>query len=355
MLAGEFLALTGNGKSDTREKLLDRGKKIGKALLPVTAKIAVDAIGHLGLGTNGLSTKIDTAIDAATGTAADEVEKLVKDLLQNYAADKQSIQGFKDVLTDFANEAADPIVIFLDELDRCRPDFAVRTLERIKHFFDVPKVVFVLLINRAQLVAAIKGLYGARLDAEGYLAKFIQLQLVLPKQLRIGHGTDDNTLYCKRELERYGFNPGTGAPSEFALVFGALSSAMALSLRDIERAVTLYSFGQPLGVSARYAVWPIMLKIKRPDLFRRAKAQVPDAHAACETFAQKLYEQVGDESPASDVLRIFMDLHRCGKSSFAVNLAPDTEHILSGYFPTLHGARSFLSFVFDRVDLPTAR
>jgi predicted KAP-like P-loop ATPase len=51
-----------------------------------------------------------------------ELRKL-KSILQNWGI----AEGKKDK----------PIVIIIDELDRCRPDYAVRTLEVLKHFFDI--------------------------------------------------------------------------------------------------------------------------------------------------------------------------------------------------------------------------
>ncbi|WP_354688160.1 KAP family P-loop NTPase fold protein [Cupriavidus plantarum] len=72
--------------------------------------------------------------------------------------------------------------MFVDELDRCRPAFAVALLERIKHFFEVPNLVFVLVMNRKQLEGAIQGVYGAQTNASDYLGKFLHLALRLPKE-----------------------------------------------------------------------------------------------------------------------------------------------------------------------------
>ena len=54
---------------------------------------------------------------------------------------------FKQELAQLADKLEKPLVVIIDELDRCRPDFAIRLIERIKHFFDIPKIVFVLVMN----------------------------------------------------------------------------------------------------------------------------------------------------------------------------------------------------------------
>lgn len=62
--------------------------------------------------------------------------------------------------------------IFIDELDRCRPDFAVKTMEIIKHFFDITNVVFVFSVDLEQLSKTIQKVYGIGIDTDAYLRKF---------------------------------------------------------------------------------------------------------------------------------------------------------------------------------------
>lgn len=60
-------------------------------------------------------------------------------------------------------------MFIIDELDRCRPRYAVEVLEQIKHLFSVPGIVFVLSIDKVQLGNAIRGFYGSDLiDADEY-------------------------------------------------------------------------------------------------------------------------------------------------------------------------------------------
>lgn len=53
-----------------------------------------------------------------------------------------------------------PLIIFIDELDRCRPDYAIEFLEIVKHFFDVQNIIFVLGIDLGQLQYSARSLYG---------------------------------------------------------------------------------------------------------------------------------------------------------------------------------------------------
>ena len=72
------------------------------------------------------------------------------------------------------------IIFFIDELDRCCPDFAVRLLERIKHHFLHEKVIFVITINSLELQHTIKRHYGNDFNANQYLHRFFDFSIPLP-------------------------------------------------------------------------------------------------------------------------------------------------------------------------------
>ena len=64
------------------------------------------------------------------------------------------------------------IIFFIDEMDRCKPDFAIKTLETIKHFFDIDNFIFVFSIDMSQLSHSISQVYGENTDSSGYLNRF---------------------------------------------------------------------------------------------------------------------------------------------------------------------------------------
>lgn len=100
-----------------------------------------------------------------------------------YQAIKQAKENLRRALVKFTSQLEKPLVIIIDELDRCRPDYAVRTLEAIKHFFNIPNMVFVLAIDREQIESAISVLYGEKIENHSaeYLRKFIDYDFYLPQ------------------------------------------------------------------------------------------------------------------------------------------------------------------------------
>lgn len=351
MLAGELLELSRRGKSTAEIKLMEAGKKIGSALVPAATKFLVNAVGHLAIGNAGLADDIAKGLESMEEAGAVGLEQAVAKTLEGYEESKKSVEGFKKALEEMASESDKPIVIFLDELDRCRPDFAIHTIERVKHFFDVPGIVFVLLINRRQLAAAIRGLYGQDVDAEAYLAKFIQLSLSLPKKLSLErHGQDDNRKHVENELRRYGFGSGDGA-NAFASMMGVFGTLFELSLRDMERAVALYSFAQPLNSSSSFATWPIALKLAKPDLFRRLRNQEKSGHLEAYKLAARLKEQAPD---ASFVLELFEELHNSGSQAFEKSVSPEILQSIR-QLNRFGDAKDFCNWIFERVDLSVSR
>lgn len=99
----------------------------------------------------------------------------------------------KQIIDEIINERSDKLVIIIDELDRCRPDYAVRVLERIKHFIDDDRVIFLVAMNKSQLVHTINKFYGDNFDSTTYLNKFFDFNLKLQKIELIKH---TNNLMC---------------------------------------------------------------------------------------------------------------------------------------------------------------
>jgi len=73
-----------------------------------------------------------------------------------------------------------PLVFLVDELDRCRPEFALGLLERIKQHFDVEGVSFVVATDGETLKSAVSAMRGSAIDAERYLRKFFDFEFHLP-------------------------------------------------------------------------------------------------------------------------------------------------------------------------------
>lgn len=115
-------------------------------------------------------------------------EAVTANLIDGYLGTKAGVKGFKNELEELVqalqrNRQKLPLVFFIDELDRCRPDYAIELLETAKHLFDVTGIVFVIAVDRDQLAHTVKHLYGgSEMDADGYLRRFIDLEYSLANE-----------------------------------------------------------------------------------------------------------------------------------------------------------------------------
>jgi hypothetical protein len=120
---------------------------------------------------------VDGLEDAIKKSAEEGINSAVERLIQEHQESEENLAALRDALEEVATD--NPIMVFVDEMDRCRPDFAITLLENIKHVFDVKNVQFVLVANIGQLKSSINHCYGLGVDAQRYLDKFVKFSFKL--------------------------------------------------------------------------------------------------------------------------------------------------------------------------------
>ena len=242
--------------------LKDIAKKVGKTAVLLLKK-------------NALS-----VLERATGLTL-EIDLKDRDLLQEYLYQRETKDRLKEHLTELSAEVEKdterPLVFIIDELDRCRPTFAIELLERVKHIFDVPDMVFVFGINRDELCKALESIYGG-IDTTVYLRRFFDMEFMLPEV--------DAENFCRSLMNRFHFeeffcslskssktNVHANEFHSLSQTFPVLCDHLGLSLRDIDYCVRLIALvGKNL--EERHFMYPgllsllIPLKLKNPTLYR---------------------------------------------------------------------------------------
>jgi hypothetical protein len=110
---------------------------------------------------------------------------LIDKRLSQSEQEEEAFRKFREALSSLSlqaesRESPKPVIFIIDELDRCRPDYALSFIESVKHFFSVPNVHFLLLCQMDQLSASIRARYGAEIDADIYLEKFVHARVSFP-------------------------------------------------------------------------------------------------------------------------------------------------------------------------------
>ena len=168
----------------------------------------------------------DQALKAATGGMVDPV------LLKTYDSGAEAAR-LKELLAQFVASGGRRVVIFIDELDRCRPDHALRVLETARNLLDVVGVVVVVTVNLEALEHAVASLLGPECDADTYLRRFIDLRATLP----LPQGGDLQRFYG-HVLEQTGLADRLQHKDRYTWrILGALAAVHPRSLRDLEQSV----------------------------------------------------------------------------------------------------------------------
>ena len=189
-----------------------QGVKLGATLRPEFAEVteALEPVAEL-------VETVTEPIVAAQPSAKDAEETAPK---------IDSPDAFTSALSEAAkNWSEQPVVIMVDELDRCSPEYAVEMLQLLEHIFYAENVVFVVSINRAELVHSVKAFYGEGFDADGYLERFFDNVLGLPASNRAQYIRSHLGAVSKR---------APAVETGRALPFLISSD---LSLREIDRAI----------------------------------------------------------------------------------------------------------------------
>lgn len=111
--------------------------------------------------------------------------KAVQYMLDEHDGKAKAISALKDSVSQWLEavisltDKSYPAFVLIDELDRCRPSYAVEMLETIKHIFNIKGVVFVVATDTEQLQHAVKAVYGQRFDAGTYLGRFFDARYTL--------------------------------------------------------------------------------------------------------------------------------------------------------------------------------
>ena len=151
-----------------------------------------------------------------------------------WAEAEKEVELFTRRLAKAASPEEGPLVVLIDELDRCRPAYALSLLETVRHLFDADGVKVVMAINRAELRHSVESVYGPDFDSDRYLRRFADLSISLPPP-----DVEDLTGFLDSLLDTTGLSDRfTASDLKYsALMLRMVAEAPECGLRDLEQAV----------------------------------------------------------------------------------------------------------------------
>lgn len=160
-------------------------EELAKGVLKKVAGVSVDAITE-SLGASQLNSGTDGSSEGS-GITEKVLDKFFEKTLDAHSKRQEALESLKETLAllvatlEESGGARLPFYVFIDELDRCRPDYAIRLLEGVKHLFDATGVCFVFSTNMAQLAHSVRAVYGQGFDGAFYLKRFFTFEYVIPE------------------------------------------------------------------------------------------------------------------------------------------------------------------------------
>ncbi len=190
-----------------------------------------------------VSGDVDTLVSDATGAVIKftdaKIDKYAEAKLAQFNEAKNSLDNFqasleKAVKALVTDKFEPPFFVLVDELDRCRPTYAIEMLERIKHLFEVENVVFILATDTTQLANSVKAVYGSEFDSRHYLTRFFDRTYILAapdKMEMVAH-------YCRNALVNIDDLATTIEVGHLELIV-SICDQNRLELRQVEKAIEL--------------------------------------------------------------------------------------------------------------------
>ncbi|WP_105200484.1 KAP family P-loop NTPase fold protein [Pseudoalteromonas sp. T1lg10] len=184
-------------------------------------------VGGTGLLTKHFLDEASVGTEAAKALFEKTDQDYLKDVMGNHVEQIEAIKNIRDQLAQLAEVLKQnfsyelPVVVLVDELDRCRPNYAIEMLEVIKHFFTTKNFVFVVATDSEQLQHSIKSVYGSDFDSMTYLKRFFDREASL--------STPDLQYYIRfYPLEQF-------ANSEGLVLYPYLANYQSLEIEGLNR------------------------------------------------------------------------------------------------------------------------
>lgn len=158
--------------------------------------------------------------------SAEKIEKIktFKDLSDEINTYEERKSLFEELVNKILVDKR--MILVIDELDRCNPNFATKILEVIKHFYNLSNITVIIVSNNKELQNTIKQQYGQNFNSYTYLNRFFDYTMTIDNNRSID--------YAKKYLE---FRAETYLPHD---VFYAMTQKYKFSLRDCNRYRVLY-------------------------------------------------------------------------------------------------------------------
>ncbi len=250
----------------------------------------------------------DASVGELTGTLAEEGLKSQRDAEKSRIDFRTDLSNTVKSLFDESTPAEKrKVIVFVDDLDRCRPSYAIQLLEAIKHLFSVDGLLFILAVDEPQLAQAVTSVYGTGIDSRGSLARFLDWRYSLPKPKL--------SVICEYLASRYRLSelPWVREGSDFTSInvfvefLAIYADGYSMSVRELEQVFTLVNLClRSQGKTSRL----LMPVLAGAAILRHAVRDELEAALNDSSSKKKLIQDVNDRLCRVDPRGVIKGEHR---------------------------------------------
>ncbi len=239
----------------------------------------------------------------------EDIQAKGEEVYEEFSYKKVAYKILKDELASYIKPLPkSPLIIFVDELDRVRPDYAVKFLEAIKHIFPVQGICFVLAVDRKHLEASVRQLYG-NIDFDNYYLRFVTREAELPEV------TDFRLFVDAKAIEFFDEKRGRGVKFPFK------QKDQKYIVSDMSDICIVFGF-RARQVSLFFRIFSQFMAITADDDI--PEDTVSGAFAAIILIAifikdRDLYHQIGESKSSPSELEKFIDSLDFNSTSLETN------------------------------------
>lgn len=204
-----------------------------------------------------------------------EEEKEEASVLNQYMVYRRIVKKFQmrveEYLAALQCTPENPAFCVVDELDRCKPSYALNFIESLAHVLTIPNLMFVVVIDREQIASVVRQVYGEGTNPDGYLRKIIADDFDLEANTRSQDNFSKATI--RRLLKAHSCGHVFYGGGTVAENFSALCTVFSLPLRDqehcaahIARAINYGDLDETGGV---FATFLLVLRYRDRSTYQR--------------------------------------------------------------------------------------
>ena len=156
-------------KKETREK--------AEKVLSITKNIAKQTVFSFAEKKLGVDLEnIDSLIEK--GTEDSEKKQTTRHSTDSYYDFKKAIDKVRRQMSILSESAT--LLIVVDELDRCLPEYAIKVLERLHHlFYGIENTIVLAALDGEQLGHTVERIFGEGTNCREYLRKFLDFEVMV--------------------------------------------------------------------------------------------------------------------------------------------------------------------------------